>query len=83
MMGPFWGGWMAWGMVLGIVFIAFVVAAIVYLLLGTRSGSRPRPDALSLLRERYARGEIDRTEFEERARVLGGTDHPPPSGAAS
>ena len=28
--------------------------------------------ALALLRQRYARGEIDATEFEERKRTLGG-----------
>jgi uncharacterized membrane protein len=36
-------------------------------LLGPRDG-----DAVEVLRQRYARGEIDATEFEERKRVLGG-----------
>ena len=37
------------------------------------SGAPPGEDtALELLRQRYARGEIDAAEFEERKRTLGG-----------
>ena len=32
----------------------------------------PEDTALALLRERFARGEIDAAEFEERKRTLGG-----------
>jgi putative membrane protein len=35
-------------------------------------GRPPHDSALATLRERYARGEIDATEFEERKRTLGG-----------
>ncbi len=33
--------------------------------------SPPRDSAMDVLRERYARGEIDAAEFEERRRLLG------------
>ncbi len=37
-----------------------------------RAARGPDDTALELLRQRYARGEIDATEFEERKRTLGG-----------
>jgi putative membrane protein len=67
------GVWMfVWLLVLG----ALVVAAVIVLraLWGRGSGSGgswTRVDqALRILEERYARGEIDREEFEERRRTL-------------
>jgi uncharacterized membrane protein len=40
---------------------------------GPGATNRPGDDtALALLRERFARGEIDATEFEERKRTLAG-----------
>lgn len=73
------GGW--YGMFVGplmmIVFIALAVAVIVPLvrwLVGSgRAGTataRPDKTAIDILRERYARGEIDKAEFDERRRVL-------------
>jgi putative membrane protein len=35
-----------------------------------RREDRAAPDALRIVEERYARGEIDRQEFEERRRTL-------------
>ena len=82
--GMMWGGgpWGGFGMVLGPVFMIVVlvaaVAATVYLVraLGRGGGSRgPAGDdasALSILKERFARGEIDAKEFEERRRLLVG-----------
>lgn len=67
--------------VLNTVFLILVIVAV---LLGIRwlirqSNNDRRPPggpqddtALELLRQRYARGEIDATEFEERKRTLGG-----------
>ena len=40
---------------------------------GAGTVSRER-DPLEILRERYAKGEIDSQEFEERKRVLGGSE---------
>lgn len=69
------GGMMAWGWIVGILLIAGVVALIVYALTGRR-GTSTSSDALGILRERFARGEIDQAEYDERARVLRGQ---PPS----
>jgi len=59
MMLVFWGLVIA-GLVLGIRWLA-------------KQGREDRPDrALDILRERYARGEINKEEFEARKRDLGG-----------
>ena len=74
------GGWHGWffGPIMMIVFIA--VAAVVVVLLvrwlggsghGGTSHSVPSKSPLDILKERLARGEIDKEEFEERRRVLG------------
>ncbi|KAB2950469.1 MAG: SHOCT domain-containing protein [Rhizobiaceae bacterium] len=77
-----WGGdqWGGFGMVLGPIFMILVligvVAGTVYLLkvFGTAAaGSKENGGdgkALNILKERYARGEIDSKEFEERKRLL-------------
>ena len=60
--------------------ITLIVLAIRWLLRNTGSGLHaPGPGAssaddpaLALLRERFARGEIDATEYEERRRTLSG-----------
>ena len=70
----FGGGWMALWMLL---FWAGVILLVVW---GVRaaSGDDRRPDrsdrssALQILEERFARGEIDRDEFEERRSILKG-----------
>jgi putative membrane protein len=59
-----------WGLV-----IAAIVLAIRWLIRADRRGSHEgpaAPDALELLRQRYARGEIDEAEFERRRAVLKG-----------
>lgn len=73
------GGWtmMFFGPLFMIVTLAALVAAIVLGVryLGGTPGSGPLlPSAktpLDILKERFAKGEIDKTEFEERRRVLG------------
>lgn len=68
-----WNGMMAWGGfgLFHILWWAFVVALIVLLVRWIAFG-RGRDDdrALSILRERYARGEIGKEEFEARKRDL-------------
>ena len=67
-----WGGMML-GPIMMIVVLAAVVALVVVLVrwLGMGGGSTSRRTALGILEERFARGEIDREEFEDRRRVLG------------
>lgn len=73
-----WGGWF-FGPIMMIVLIA--VAAIVVLLIVRWLGGVPHSigphttvkqgeSPLDILKERFARGEIDKDEFEERRRVL-------------
>lgn len=70
-MGPMMG-W-AW-LVVWVLFLAVLVVGVVYLVraLSDRdAGSgRSASSALQILEERFARGEIDREEFEERRRTL-------------
>ena len=68
-----------WGMGFGgigmILFWVFIIAGIVvltkYLADGPRGSDPPREKSpLDVLKERYARGEIDREEFERKRRDL-------------
>ncbi|MFC6837827.1 SHOCT domain-containing protein [Halomarina ordinaria] len=65
-----WGGW-GWGtMLLGLLWMALLVALPAYLVywLATRSRTDGRAEdrALAVLQERYARGDIDDEEFDRR-----------------
>jgi putative membrane protein len=67
-----WGGygppgWMFFGPVMMLLFIG-ACAAVVYLVM--RSAGPRDGRAMEILEERYARGEIDQAEFEERRRLL-------------
>ena len=59
-----------------LLFWGLIIAAIVVLVRGFGGSSRgnaprlPEKTALDILRERYARGEIDKAEFEEKRRDL-------------
>jgi len=76
--GMMWGGdqWGGFGMVLGPIFMILVLVGIVigviYLMrhfggFGSLPGSaQAEGRALALLKERYAKGEIDSAEFDER-----------------
>jgi putative membrane protein len=80
------GGWdMGFGILLLILFWGLVILGIVALLrwLSSESrgrrepaaGARPRDKTpLEIVRERYARGEIDRDEYEQKRRDLQGPD---------
>ena len=80
MMWDFGWGHMIFGGLMMILFWGGLITAIVLAvryLGGSRHGSSggttqepPGQTPLDILKERYARGEIDREEFEERRRVL-------------
>lgn len=72
-----WGfGHMLFGGLMMIVFWGGVIAVIVLLIrwLGGTSGDSPlsgsRQTPLQILQERFARGEIDKQEYEERKKLL-------------
>ena len=66
--GMWFGGGFMW--LLWIVLIAAVIYAIVALVRGSSPQRNDGNDALEILRQRYARGEIDEEEFERRRREL-------------
>ncbi len=73
MMGNGWGGMFVGAWILGILFLALMVLAALALI---RYISRPtRHDsggsAFDILKTRYARGEINKQEFEEKKKDLG------------
>lgn len=69
---PMWGAWSGWGMLLVLAFWTAVIAVLVLVLrwLVTGRGSPGTDRALAILRQRYARGEITKDEFETRRRDL-------------
>jgi len=74
-MHPMW--WMggAWGIGMMFMMLLFWILVIAALVLGIRwlmgQGKEARSDsALEILRQRYARGEIDKEEFETKKRDL-------------
>lgn len=73
-MHPGWGHMMGWGLFGGLGMLLFWVAIIVLLvlLLRGRPPAQTRPDPLDILKERFARGEIDKEEYEERRKILSG-----------
>ena len=78
--GHMWDGGLH-GWILGPLMMQFwlvvIVGAVILLVRwlgapghGSAQRSAPLPDAIDILRERFARGEIDKAEFEERRALL-------------
>ncbi|GAB4175296.1 MAG: SHOCT domain-containing protein [Rhodocyclaceae bacterium] len=77
MWGDYGMGWGGPGMVSMLLWwgllILGVAVLVKWLMSGSTGRSPPRENrALEVLRERYARGEIGRDEFEQKKRDLGG-----------
>ena len=83
--GPFgmWDGWSTWGwfgpfhFIFPLLFWAFIITAVVLLArhatgLGGVPGLIRRSPGLDVLEERYARGEINRDEYLQKKRDIGG-----------
>ncbi len=75
--GMGWGGGPWYGMFFGpimmVAVLAVIVAVVIFILRGTGGAPSGQPAGktpLHILKERYAKGEIDKDEFEERRRVL-------------
>ena len=76
MMGSDWGmGW--FGMIFMLAFWGLVIIALIFLvkwLIQATSGKKATPTSsnrgLEILKERYARGEIDKLEFDSKKRDL-------------
>ena len=74
-----WNGFVGWGMGFGFIFMllfwGLIILGIVTLIrwLMTQSPTSRSPDnktPLEIVQERYARGEIDREEYEQKKRDL-------------
>lgn len=53
-----------------VAFLTLIVVLVVWRARSLRSGDGGGPSGLAILEDRFARGEIDREEFEQRRRVL-------------
>jgi putative membrane protein len=75
-MHPMWGMWGAWGIVMMLMMLVFWGVVIVGIVLAIRwlvnqgKEARPADAALDILRQRYARGDINKEEFEAKKRDL-------------
>lgn len=56
--------WLWW-----IILVGFILL-VVFNIIPYRPGSELKEDALDILKKRFARGEIEREEFEERKKIL-------------
>lgn len=79
MMTNSWNGGVEWWMVLLMVsFLTLIVVGVALLIRSSSGGGQSEPgrqtrEALDILDARFARGEIDKEEYEERRRVLKGS----------
>ncbi len=75
--GAGWGGWLVMTVAM-IAFWAMVIVAVVVLFRGSKGGgqaSSPHQDAMDILGQRFARGEIDEDEYHARSAALRASIH--------
>lgn len=78
MMGGFYGGGLGWiGMIFGFIFFILIVIGIIFLIvwLVKRSNhpgaeNRAESKALEILKERYAKGELTKEQYESMKKEL-------------
>lgn len=78
MIGDYYGGHMfGWGLGGGVMMILFWVALIIFIVWiakevnsRNQSNTTHSKSAIDVLKERYAKGEVDKKEFEEKKRDL-------------
>lgn len=72
MMDGFGHGWgMGWGWIIGIIVLLVVIWVFIRAMNQTGGRNEPeRKSSLDILKDRYARGDISREEFEEKKRDL-------------
>jgi putative membrane protein len=73
-MGPGmrWGGW-GLGWIFMIIFWGLVIVGVIFIvryLIGATKGANGKESALDILKKRYARGEIDKEEFEQKKKDI-------------
>ena len=62
---------MGWGWIIGLIFLVILIWIIIRITSrGQPSNQTINRSALDILNERYARGEMDKDEFEEKKRNL-------------
>jgi len=72
--GPWYG--MIFGPLMMIAFVVLTVVVVAWVLRASSLGRQPGPQeetALDILKGRFARGEINRAEYEERKQLLSGS----------
>lgn len=58
--------WLWW------IFLTVMVLLLVFNIVPYRSDNQLNEDALEILKKRFARGEIEKEEYEERRRIIAG-----------
>lgn len=74
MLGGFWP-WIGGGMIFGLILWVLIIIGIIYLIrwiIRETSGGKEskKSEAIEILKERYAKGEINKQEFEEKLKDL-------------
>jgi len=72
---PMWWGGMIIGPIMMVAFVVLTVLAVAWTLRATGLGwgsDRKRTSPLDILKERFARGDINRAEYEEQRKILSG-----------